>query len=104
MSTGEPLRVRAAMKPISTVPRALQTVDVTTGAAATAIHQRSDVCAVPAAGVVAQAMVALEIAQACVEKFGGDSVAETARNHRGYLDSIPELMRSWDGEEWGGIA
>ena len=104
MSTGEPLRVRAAMKPISTVPRALQTVDVTTGEAATAIHQRSDVCAVPAAGVVAQAMVALEIAQACVEKFGGDSVAETARNHRGYLDSIPELMRSWDGEEWGGIA
>ncbi len=96
MSTGEPLRVRAAMKPISTVPRALRTVDVTTGEEATAIHQRSDVCAVPAAGVVAQAMVALVLAQACVEKFGGDSVAETARNHRAYLDAIPELMRSFD--------
>ncbi|REF30961.1 chorismate synthase [Calidifontibacter indicus] len=97
MSTGEPLRVRAAMKPISTVPRALRTIDVGTGEAATAIHQRSDVCAVPAAGVVAQAMVALVLAEASVEKFGGDSVAETARNHRGYLESIPELMRSFEG-------
>ena len=95
MSTGEPLRVRAAMKPISTVPRALRTFDTTTGEAATAIHQRSDVCAVPAAGVVAQAMVALVLAEACVEKFAGDSVAETARNHRAYLDAIPEVMRSW---------
>ncbi len=95
MSTGEPLRVRAAMKPISTVPRALRTVDVATGEAATAIHQRSDVCAVPAAGVVAQAMVALVLAEACVEKFGGDSVAETARNHAAYLAAIPETMRSW---------
>ena len=94
MSTGEVLRVRAAMKPISTVPRALQTVDVTTGDAATAIHQRSDVCAVPAAGVVAEAMVALVLAEACLEKFGGDSVDETARNHRAYLDAIPGLMRS----------
>lgn len=94
MSTGETLRVRAAMKPISTVPRALQTVDVATGEAATAIHQRSDVCAVPAAGVVAEAMVALVLAQACLEKFGGDSVAETARNHESYLASIPEHMRS----------
>jgi len=95
MSTGEVLRVRAAMKPISTVPKALATVDLTTGEAATAIHQRSDVCAVPAAGVVAEAMVALVLAQACIEKFGGDSVAETSRNHRGYLHSIPETLRSW---------
>ena len=95
MSTGDVLRVRAAMKPISTVPRALATVDVAGGGAAKAIHQRSDVCAVPAAGVVAQAMVALVLAQACLEKFGGDSLAETARNHRGYLEAIPETMRSW---------
>jgi chorismate synthase len=88
MSTGEPLRVRAAMKPISTVPRALGTVDVATGEPAVAINQRSDVCAVPAAGVVAEAMVALVLAEAVVEKFGGDSVAETARNARGYLDSL----------------
>jgi len=95
MSTGDVLRVRAAMKPISTVPRALATVDVATGEAATAIHQRSDVCAVPAAGVVAEAMVALVLAQACLEKFGGDSLAETSRNHRGYLDAIPPGLRSW---------
>ena len=95
MSTGDVLRVRAAMKPISTVPRALDTVDVTGTDPATAIHQRSDVCAVPASGVVAQAMVALVLAEACVEKFGGDSVTESARNHRGYLESIPELMRTW---------
>ncbi|MEO8518325.1 MAG: chorismate synthase [Dermatophilaceae bacterium] len=95
MSTGEVLRVRAAMKPISTVPKALATVDLATGEAATAIHQRSDVCAVPAAGVVAEAMVALVLAQACLEKFGGDSVAETSRNHRGYLDAIPDSLRSW---------
>ncbi|NYD99186.1 chorismate synthase [Kineosphaera limosa] len=95
MSTGEVLRVRAAMKPISTVPRALHTVDVTSTAAAQAIHQRSDVCAVPAAGVVAEAMVALVLADAVSEKFGGDSVGETARNVRSYLESIPEGMRSW---------
>jgi chorismate synthase len=95
MSTGDVLRVRAAMKPISTVPKALATIDLTTGEAATAIHQRSDVCAVPAAGVVAEAMVALVLAQACIEKFGGDSVAETSRNHRGYLEAIPETLRSW---------
>ena len=94
MSNGDTLRVRAAMKPISTVPRALDTVDVLDpDAEATAIHQRSDVCAVPAAGVVAEAMVALVLAEACLEKFGGDSVAETARNHRAYLDAIPEAMR-----------
>ena len=95
MSTGDVLRVRAAMKPISTVPRSLATVDLATGDPATAIHQRSDVCAVPAAGIVAEAMVALVLAQACVEKFGGDSVAETSRNHRGYLDAIPGNLRSW---------
>ncbi|MBE3073642.1 MAG: chorismate synthase [Actinobacteria bacterium] len=95
MSTGDVLRVRAAMKPISTLPRALATVDLATGEAAVAIHQRSDVCAVPAAGVVAEAMVALVLAQACLEKFGGDSVAETSRNHRGYLDAIPQALRSW---------
>ncbi|GAA1116996.1 chorismate synthase [Nocardiopsis composta] len=88
MTTGEPLRVRAAMKPIATVPRALDTVDVATGGPAQAHHQRSDVTAVPAAGVVAEAMVALVIAEAAVEKFGGDSVAETARNLRSYLDSL----------------
>lgn len=88
MTTGEPLRVRAAMKPIATVPRALDTIDVTTGATAQAHHQRSDVTAVPAAGVVAEAMVALVLAEAAVEKFGGDSVTEVARNLRGYLDSL----------------
>ncbi len=80
MSTGEALRVRAAMKPISTVPRALATVDVETGEAATAISQRSDACAVPASGVVAEAMVALVLAEAVLEKFGGDHISETARN------------------------
>src|SRR5215217_1537359 len=88
MSTGEVLRVRAAMKPISTVPRALRTVDVQTGEAAVAHHQRSDVCAVPAAGVVAEAMVALVLADAVLEKFGGDSVRETRRNVEGYLDTL----------------
>jgi chorismate synthase len=92
MSTGELLRVRAAMKPISTVPRALRTIDTATGDAATAHHQRSDVCAVPAAGVVAEAMVALVLADAVLEKFGGDSVAETARNHRGYLGALPATL------------
>jgi chorismate synthase len=88
MTTGDPVRVRAAMKPISTIPRALDTVDVTTGEPAKAINQRSDVTAVPAAGVVAEAMVALVLAGAMVEKFGGDSVEETARNLQGYLSSL----------------
>lgn len=92
MSTGEPLRVRAAMKPISTVPRALRTIDTATGEPATAHHQRSDVCAVPAAGVVAEAMVALVLADAVLDKFGGDSVPETHRNHRAYLDSLPASL------------
>jgi chorismate synthase len=82
------LRVRVAMKPISTVPRALRTVDVSTGEPTTAHHQRSDVCAVPAAGVVAEAMVALVLADLTLEKFGGDSVAETARNARAYIESL----------------
>ena len=88
ITNGEPLRVRAAMKPISSLNRALQTVDVTTGEAATAINQRSDVCAVPAAGVVAEAMVALVLAEAATEKFGGDSVAEIRRNVAGYLENM----------------
>ena len=88
MSTGEVLRVRAAMKPIATVPRALRTVDVATGEATVADHQRSDVCAVPAAGIVAEAMVALVLADAVLEKFGGDSVAETRRNVESYLDTL----------------
>jgi len=90
MSTGDVLRVRAAMKPIATIPRALRTVDVRTGEAATAHHQRSDVCAVPAAGVVAEAMVALVVADALLEKFGGDSVPETRRNHDAYVASLAD--------------
>ena len=85
MSNGEILRVRAAMKPISTVPKALDTIDVKTGEAAKAINQRSDVCAVPAAGVVVEAMVALVLAEAVLEKFGGDSVGETKRNFESYI-------------------
>ncbi len=88
MSTGEILRVRAAMKPIATIPKALRTVDVATGEATVAHHQRSDVCAVPAAGIVAEAMVALVLADAVIEKFGGDSVAETRRNVESYLDTL----------------
>ncbi len=88
MSTGEVLRVRAAMKPIATVPRALRTVDVATGEEAVAHHQRSDVCAVPAAGIVAEAMVALVLADVALEKFGGDSVTETSRNVESYLSSL----------------
>ncbi len=90
MTTGEVLRVRAAMKPISTVPRALRTVDTATGEAAVAHHQRSDVCAVPAAGVVAEAMVVLVLAAATLEKFGGDSVAETRRNYQAYVKQIAD--------------
>ena len=88
MSTGEVIRVRAAMKPISTVPRALDTIDTSTGDAAKAINQRSDVTAVPAAGVVAEAMVALVLAEAAVEKFGGDSADEMRRNVESYLKAL----------------
>ncbi len=94
MSTGQVLRVRAGMKPIATVPHALRTIDTSTGGAAEAHHQRSDVCAVPAAGVVAEAMVLLVIAEAVLEKFGGDSVAETRRNMHSYLDAIPSTQRT----------
>ena len=94
MSTGTLLRVRAGMKPIATVPHALRTVDVATGEAAEAHHQRSDVCAVPAAGVVAEAMVALVLANSVLEKFGGDSLTETSRNLRSYLDSIPANLHT----------
>jgi len=97
MSTGTVLRVRAAMKPIATVPHALRTVDVATGEAAQAHHQRSDVCAVPAAGVVAEAMVLLVLAEAVLEKFGGDSVAETRRNLEAYLAAIPDALRTGTG-------
>jgi chorismate synthase len=93
MTTGGPLRVRAGMKPISTVPRALRTIDTASGAEAVAHHQRSDVCAVPAAGIVAEAMVMLVVADAIVEKFGGDSVTEVQRNLRSYLESIPDTIR-----------
>lgn len=93
MSNGEILRVRAALKPISTVPRALQTVDVATGEAATALHQRSDVCAAAPAAVIVEAMVALVLADALLEKTGGDSVTEAKRNLEAYLAAIPETMR-----------
>ncbi|SDZ35580.1 chorismate synthase [Asanoa ishikariensis] len=88
ITTGEPLRVRAAMKPISSLNRALSTVDVVTGEAATAINQRSDVAAVPAAAIVAESMVALVLAEAATEKFGGDSVAEIRRNLAGYIENL----------------
>lgn len=97
MTNGQTLRVRAAMKPISTVPRALSTVDMSDGSAATAIHQRSDVCAVPAAGVVAESMVALVVARAVLKKFGGDSLSETRRNVEGYLDAVAERL-DWDSD------
>ena len=93
MTNGETLRVRAAMKPISTVPRALKSVDLSTGKAATGIHQRSDVCAVPAAGVVADAMVALVLARAVLKKFGGDSLPETKANIASYLETIEARMK-----------
>ena len=94
MSTGTVLRVRAGMKPISTIPRALRTVDVATSEAAPAHHQRSDVCAVPAAGVVAEAMVALVLANSVLEKFGGDSITETRRNRDSYLANIPINLKT----------
>ncbi|MEZ0365721.1 chorismate synthase [Mycobacterium sp. pUA109] len=96
MTNGQPLRVRAAMKPISTVPRALATVDMTTGEEAVAIHQRSDVCAVPAAGVVVETMVALVLARAALEKFGGDSLTETRRNIEAYRHAVAEREPATD--------
>ena len=88
MSNGEILRVSVAMKPISTVPKALDTIDVLTGEPAKAINQRSDVCAVPAAGIVAEAMAALVLAEAVLEKFGGDSVQEVKRNYESYMSNL----------------
>ncbi|WP_309129270.1 chorismate synthase [Microbacterium sp.] len=99
MTTGTVLRVRAGMKPIATVPHALRTIDVASGEAATAHHQRSDVCAVPAAGVVAEAMVAIELANSILEKFGGDSIRETRRNLDAYLEAIPEALRTAPASE-----
>ena len=92
MTNGQQLRVRAAMKPISTVPRALQTIDMESGADATAIHQRSDVCAVPAAGVVAEAMVSLVLARAVLDKFGGDSLSETSRAIAAYEEYVSQRL------------
>jgi chorismate synthase len=88
MTTGQPVRVRAAMKPFSTVPSGLRTVDLATGQPATAIKQRTDICAVPAGGVVGESVVAFELANAMLEKFGGDSLDETARNLAGYLEGL----------------
>ena len=88
MSTGQPIRLRAAMKPFSTLPSPLATVDLATGRSARAIKQRTDVCAVPAGGVVGEAVVAFELANAMLEKFGGDSLSETRRNLDGYLETL----------------
>ncbi|HEX2092154.1 MAG TPA: chorismate synthase [Longimicrobiaceae bacterium] len=90
ITTGAPLVVRAAMKPISTLMRPLRTVDLRTGEAGEAVRERSDVCAVPAAGVVAEAMVAIVLAGAVLEKFGGDSLPELLRNFCGYVEQIRE--------------
>lgn len=92
MTNGQPLITRLAFKPISTVPRALRTIDMSDGSPAKAIHQRSDVCAVPAGGVVAEAMVALTLATAVTEKFGGDSLNETRRNVAAYLAAVDERL------------
>jgi chorismate synthase len=89
ISTGQPIRVRAAMKPFSTVPRPLATVDLATGEPATAIRQRTDVCAVPAGAVVGEAVVAFVLAEAMLEKFGGDSLPETRRNLEAYVEGLP---------------
>lgn len=94
MTNGEILRVRVGMKPISTVPKSLKTIDTATGEAATAHHQRSDVCAVPAAGIIAEAMAALVLANAALEKFGGDNIVETRRNLDSYLENIPANLKS----------
>ena len=95
-STGEPLVLRVAMKPLSSLGRPLTSVDVRTGAAADAVRERSDVCAVPAAAVVGEAMVALVLADAMIEKFGGDSLAETRANLESYLERTGERARRWE--------
>lgn len=101
MTNGQAVRVRAAMKPISTVPRALATIDMATGDEAVAIHQRSDVCAVPAAGVVVETMVALVLARAALEKFGGDALAETRANLESYLRAVRAREPSQSTEATG---
>jgi chorismate synthase len=92
MTTGEPLVVRVAMKPISTLMRPLETVDLATGAKASAVAERSDVTAVPAMGVIAEAMMAFVLADALLEKFGGDSLAETRRNYDGYVSNVSSRL------------
>lgn len=104
MTTGEPIIVRAAMKPISTLMRPLATVDVKTGERASAVAERSDVTAVPAMGVIAEAMLAIVVAQAMVEKFGGDSVTEMRRNYDGYIARIRERARSARESRGGGAS
>ncbi len=99
MSTGTVLRIKAGMKPIATVPHALRTIDIASGESSTAHHQRSDISAVPAAGVVAEAMVAIELANSLLEKFGGDSIGETRRNLESYLAAIPESLRTAPASE-----
>jgi chorismate synthase len=94
MTTGEPLILRVAMKPISTLMRPLGTIEVTTGEAAAAVAERSDVTAVPAMGVIAEAMTAFVLADAWLEKFGGDSVGETRRNHEAYVAHIATRVGS----------
>jgi chorismate synthase len=93
ITTGEPLVVRVAMKPISTLMSPLPTVDLTSGQAAAAQSERSDVTAVPAMGVIAEALVAIVLADAMLEKFGGDSLAELERNVRGYLQALGSRWR-----------
>jgi chorismate synthase len=91
VTNGQPVIVRAAMKPISTLRKPLRSVDMATKEAVEAVVERSDVCAVPAAGVVGEAMMALVLAEAFLEKFAGDSVEEIRRNYQGYLD----YLKSW---------
>src|SRR5208337_1378486 len=91
MTTGEPLRVRVAFKPLSTLMRPLRSVDMKTKAEAVGAIERSDVCAIPAAAVIAEAVVAFVVADAFFEKFGGDSLAEVMRNYRGYLEQVRDF-------------
>ncbi len=88
MTNGEPVLVRGALKPISTLSKPLPSVDLITGEEIQAHYERSDVCTVPAAGVVGEAMVAIVLAQAMLEKFGGDTLAETKRNHDAYIKTL----------------
>jgi chorismate synthase len=91
MSTGEPLRVRAAFKPLSTLMKPLHSVDIRTKEPVEATIERSDVCAIPAAAVIAESVVTFVLAQAFLEKFGGDSLAEIRRNYEGYLEQIRQF-------------